>query len=301
MAERFPEQFDGPLPTPKSRLAQVADKKRERQEFWHLVFLYDRMTPEEKEEFGLFDRVVMGYRICRHLCRIKGILGDDEPLCATVGHNPSPWTHAVISSPPEEQEDLSEESKKPALEMPSPIYPPEDDEDESFEAFYTVAEETARRLQLYSYSAFGTRFLVDPKHRPLWPRPYTILAYEHRLLGEITSIEMKNGQVAVRDELIQRGFLAWEIESLIKISRHVLVRNVLMSTEEARAVLALRIEDLIQRARKPDGADIRAELAALKLMAWLHGLHKTEPDDGLSEAVDIVKNEEIREKKGKVT
>jgi len=301
VAERLPEQFDGPLPTPKSRLAKAADEKRERQEFWHLAFLYDQMTLEEKEEFGLFDRVVMAYRICRQLCRTKGILSDDEPLCATVGHSPSPWTAAVVSSPQEDTDDLSLEAKVSALATPTPIYPPEDEEDESFEAFFAAAQEAARRLQLHSYSAFGSQFLLDPKHRPLWPSPYTILSYEHRLLGEITSIEMKNGQVAVREELILKGFLAWEVESLIKISRHVLVRNVLMSTEEARAVLALRIEDLIQRARKPDGADIRAELAALKLMAWLHGLHKTEPDDGMGEAIDVVRNEEMKERKEKAT
>jgi len=299
VAEHRPEQFNAPLPAPKSALAKKAERRLELQEFWHMVFLYDKMTMEEKEEFSRLDRLVMAFRLCREMCRIKGILGEEEPLCSTIGQSPSPWVCPVSSCSPEvEFEPGQPERLTVLLGSPTTIYPPEDDEDDSFLLFFSGVNEAANKLMLGHTDPFGSTFLLNPAHRALWPSPYQILSYENKLLAEITKAEMEDGQVIVRDMLASKGFLTWEIESLIKTSRRTLVQNVLMSAEEATAILMLRIESLIQRCRKPDGGDIRAELASIKLMAWLQGLHRREPEDGLEEIADIVKNTELKEKKG---
>jgi hypothetical protein len=57
--------------------------------------------------------------------------------------------------------------------------------------------------------------------------------------------------------------------------------------EEDRAILSMRLEDLIQRSR--DALDMRVELGAIKQLAIVQGVTRAEPEDAMSEFARVVR------------
>lgn len=292
-----PGEFDGPVPEPgKSPLEEDHLRKLEIIEFWHRQFKMDKLPAAARSNQPAL--LQSSYRIIREICRIKGILEEDESLCATLEKDPNPWNTPI---PPGKNQILGWEGKFPVLQgRASPIYPPLDSPD-GLDSFYDGAAEAVQRLHLHLTpdGEIGLRYLLDRTlaSTGVWPEPIEILTFESRILHDLVKAEMQGGLVEAREFLVAKGFLAWEIGALVRGARELAISQFSISPDEARVMVILRIEEIIKRSR--DQQDIRAEIQAIKLMALILGLGRGElPDDleGMTEIVKRVSNERDKRK-----
>ena len=293
-----PEGFDGPVPEPgKSPLEDDHIRKLEIIEFWHRQFKMDKLPAAARSNQPAL--LQSSYRIIREICRIKGLLEDDETLCSTLEQSPNPWATPVQAKA--KHVILGWEGKFPSLQTKlSPIYPPLGNPD-ALDVYYEGMSEAVQRLHLHltPEGEIGLRYLMDRTlaDTGVWPEPLEILTFESRILHDLVKAEMAGGMVDAREFLVGKGFLSWEIGSLIRGSRELAISQFSISPDEARVVVLLRVEEIIKRSR--DQQDIRAEIQAIKLMALILGLGRGDLPDDLEGMTEIVKNVSIERDKKK--
>jgi len=283
-----PDGFDGPVPNPAgSQIEEDHLRKLEILEFWHRQFKMDRLPALARSNQPAL--LQSSYRLIREICRIKGILDDASSLCDTLELNPNPWATPVPA--------LANhvipgwEGKFPILQkQATPIYPPMG-VPAALNIFYEGLQEASQRLHLHlsPEGEIGLRYLLDRDlaDSGVWPDPLEILTFESRILHDLVKAEMTGGLVEARNFLVTKGFMAWEIGSLMRGAREMAINQFSLTQDEARVMIVLRLEEIIRRSK--DLQDIRAEIQAIKLMALILGLGRGEVPDDVEEMTEIVK------------
>lgn len=135
----------------------------------------------------------------------------------------------------------------------------------------------------------GMRDLLSPdKVRDLFPSRLKIAVFETLVVEETLRLLSDAGQAKTRRHLRDKyGFLAHESNSLIKCAKYKARQQTIGDLDEDRALMILRLEGLIDRAR--ESCDLRNELGGLKALAVVLGLAKVEADNGLSDFVQTVR------------
>lgn len=182
------------------------------------------------------------------------------------------------------------------LMPPPPLKDPGDDGDPLLDLWLEAAAAVADRLGLEdgtpampSLGLRGMRDLLSPeKVRDLYPSRLKIAVFETLLVEETLRKLSDAGQAKTRRYLRDKyGLLAHESNSLLKCAKYKARQQVIGDLDEDRALMILRLEGLIDRAR--ESCDLRNELGGLKALAVVLGLAKVEADNGLSDFVQTVR------------
>ena len=273
-------------------------------------------------------RALCCYRIVRELARIKGHIGAEESL-ADVKLFESPQfadyrTKNVTGK--DLWNDLGSEPLYKArkttvmpiletirelescLELPIPYEPPFKDE-ELTDSFVYVIEEVADSLYirrgstvLPDYGEYGLKGLFKRELvRLLWPSRHELVTLEYMLIDELIRELTEKGEIQARKHLvIKYGFMQHEALELLHLALRKTKDRVISDTEIVRAKMVLRLEHLAQEAS--ESCDVRAELAAFRLLAQITGLLVEVEDDKVESLVGAIRKlqENREERQGEI-
>jgi len=247
--------------------------------FWRACFRPDAPVapPEELHPH----RVMALWRITRFALRAIGRLAEDERLFdATERLEPDPWEFPVKplagASPPRYAAALLAHVTKAGG---APIICPS--EPLARAHWCDVAALAAKALALDSHPVgeAGVTGLCDPKTAALCcPTKEQLLAFEESFLGEVSRLIVQKGQPDTISHLCERyGFARGEAVGYAKLVRAEIAAEEVTDIEDARSFLSAHLLDYLARIK--DTANMRDELAALKLYGMIHGVTRGEVND----------------------
>jgi len=148
---------------------------------------------------------------------------------------------------------------------------------------------TFLRLDETDYGPPALPYLLQTPPNPKnWPDLYRLQEYEIHLVGEVLDILLDKGTRNAKDHLREVLSLRdHEINNVIRLAKIESRRRMEHDIEEERAILSMRLEDLIHRAR--EALDMRVELGAIKQLAIVQGVTRAEPDDAMSEFANVIR------------
>ncbi|MCP4897902.1 MAG: hypothetical protein GY906_13095 [bacterium] len=273
---------------------------------WDQVFAEERLTLEDLLPY----RIRSCWRIVREMARLKGLIADDEGLDVVLAMKPDPWIepsgYAVEDKAlysrlnAEVSEQLRDISllppKAPSIRPDGAVDPTYDPNSDVLLAKYM---RTTHFLSLYlqiergsvtdpSQGRYGLYGIGDPTLiRLAFPSRLQILAWEEIVVEETFKCMTEVGQSGAEEFLQDTyGLRPFEVNSIIKLAKSRARSKLENDLEEDRAVMVFRLEELARRAK--DGLDLRVELGALKQMALVMGLGRTDPEDSLRDFIDVV-------------
>lgn len=136
--------------------------------------------------------------------------------------------------------------------------------------------------------------------RVLWPSQLQLLYWEEVLINRTLERLTKKGIPAVRRGLREEeGMTHAESTVMVKLALALAREQTDTDVEEQRAIMILRLEDFLQRAR--DTLELKVELAGLKQLSIVQGLSKTDPEDTLSVFASIVKDYDAKDTDRRLT
>lgn len=159
-----------------------------------------------------------------------------------------------------------------------------------------VVEEIARYLGIEAGSKedpdqgrLGLIGLVNKvTTRALWPNRLQIVFWEEELIYQTLNKLITKGSEATRKWLADyHGFTRYETTSLVRMAVNLSRGQAEADVEELRALMVLRLEDYIRRAK--DSCELRAELMGLKQLSIVQGLGKVDPEDAMTAFSAIVR------------
>lgn len=282
-----------------------ADENLTTQEFWKKIFQAERLTLEDL----LPARAFAAWRFVREFLRVQSVLRPDDSLTESVPFDPAcdywtvlrPYVPRGLAPHPALRAALEQAA---ALDPPGlPILPPppppeqigEDGEplagyrpgtDARLLAYMDAFEAITRYLHLDTSSPLGLRGLASPSlFRLLFPSRAQILATEEYLVGQALDLLVLRGVNDARRQLLETYSLeAHEVLGLIKMANQEATRRTEASLEENKAIMVLRLEEIIRQSFDP-----RAKMAALKQLAIVHGFGRMEPEDAAHEFAAVVR------------
>lgn len=136
---------------------------------------------------------------------------------------------------------------------------------------------------------YGTAGLFDPTLiRLIFPSRMQLIAWEQLLIEETIDLLVEKGLRETKVRLFKKyGLQGFEAGNLLRLARAQAKQQLEGDVEEDRAITLLKLEDYIRRSR--DALDLRAELAGLKQVSLVLGLNKMEPNDTMSEFINVVR------------
>lgn len=144
----------------------------------------------------------------------------------------------------------------------------------------------------------GLNGLIDYDFvRQNWPSAAEIVSYEHLLLTELMRMMVEKSTKTTLDYMTNTlGFNALEIQGHMKMVRALARIHAERDQDEERAISLLRLEEY--RLRAQESLDLKAEMNALKQIAMIMGLTRSEADDNMQDFMDVVKNVSAKAAKG---
>ncbi|MFG0317742.1 MAG: hypothetical protein ACF8XB_10750 [Planctomycetota bacterium JB042] len=299
-------------------------KRMALERWWADAFREAKLTPADLHPF----RLRVAWRVSREIARMKTIVALDETLERATAERPdgkdpwlehcglrytdgdakkssaawrvlrlhSPGTKAAPHGrglgllPPPVPEEFVEDGK-----VVESYDPRSKADDEALHRWLEALDIVVRLLGIERGSTenpqqgfLGLRYVLDPETvRASWPTRWEVMAFEFHLIEEVLEELTAHGVQAARRKLRDKYWLVdREVSGLVALARSAAAGRVQADLEELRALMVLRLEDLAERAR--DSLDTRVELNALKQLAIVQGLSKTEPEDAVRDFVDVV-------------
>jgi hypothetical protein len=287
----MPIARDGsPLPVSKE------EKKRYAKEFFALIFKESTATLEDFHPA----RVRVFFRLARELARHLGALGDEQPLSDL-----SAWTKPLRPKQALGRYEATSRALRagPDLAILPPPAPTSDLDgydpasDRALVHYCQALEILARDLRIDEgtddepyLGRYGLRGLTDPELvRLACPSPEEILEWESQLVLDTFTVYLGRGTNGAYTWLKnEHGLTTREALPLIRAASAEALKRHEGDIEEKRAAMALRLEDFGRRARR--AMNLPAELGSMKLQALVGGFARVEPENMLSELVDVVKH-----------
>ena len=252
--------------------------------FWTVIFERERLSVAKRHR----DRLSVATRMVRELARLKGLVRDEQLLMDSqllLGHWGVPIEY-INPHPPG-----PEYIRKAFISMGPPETP--SFADPHLLQWVDIMEAIAARIGIYS-TAQGLRGIyqmLDPAHtQGIFPRPEEIMAFERFQIEEILQAQVQEGvfrsmKILTREE---EGYSLSmpEAKRALQLSKSIAPEITQAEIETEKAMMILRIEDVIQNAKTQ--GDIRAELQALKLLTFVQGLHRVSGDDTMQELMRVI-------------
>lgn len=130
--------------------------------------------------------------------------------------------------------------------------------------------------------------LQTPPNPNNWPDAMLIAQYETVLVDEVLEQLLDKGVRKATSELLRtQGINDHETRGLIRLAKYESRVRMESELEDDRAIISMRLEDLIHRARQ--SLDMRVEIAAIKQLSIVQGVTRAEPEDALTEFARVVK------------
>lgn len=128
----------------------------------------------------------------------------------------------------------------------------------------------------------GMMGLTDPERPDITvlacPSIAELLMWELFLIDEATKMLANTGEHLIDTAFREHyGLLPFETDAIISRARKAILERVSLDVEEQRALMVMRINDVMARAK--EALDPRAELMALKLLSQTVGITRAEPED----------------------
>lgn len=257
-------------------------------------------------------RLIVTWRITRWLATHRGLLYTEDTLAEGLASPspdiPDPWTTptALRNKPPGALPTsvyslrtllLKDDTPPLALVPPVPaasVNPANDHATHCFIHMVTIAAEGLNLLDgskadpdLGRYGLFG---LLEPQLlAAAWPSPRQIAEYEHLILERVIELIVKDSYQHARKEVRDKfGLLPNEIKQVMAMARALASEMTEGSIDEARAIMLLRLEDYIKRAR--EACQMREEMNAMKQLSIIQGLAEADKDNIDDDFRKIVEN-----------
>ncbi len=270
-------------------------------EVWARAFMEEKLTLEDLLPY----RIRAAWRIVREMGRLKGLVADDEGLDCILGISPDPWAEpcGFGTDDTEMYSRLNGDVARSLVMLP--LLPPAMD-DTPCEGYNPRTDDrlhqymaTIHFISLYLHIERGSRLdpaqgryglygIEDPSLiRLSFPSRLQILAWEDMIVEEAFRCMAEDGQAAAEEFLHDTyGLRSFETLSLIKLAKCKARKRLENDLEEDRAIMIYRLDEVARRAKT--GMDLRTELGALKQMALVMGLGRSDPEDSLRDMIDVV-------------
>lgn len=235
------------------------------------------------------------WRWCRAAGQAVGRVAEDEGLeQALADSDPCPWTERLYARPTPTQRALLRNGATSSMfgavgGEGIPLLPPQDARTPRWcEAFSIVATDL-----LFKRAPRGPdclRYLEDPSlARFLELSEETILAVEELMVDQAQRVLLRHGHHAVVDHFTANyGLTRREGMSLVLLAKADARLQGKSSVEDDRALMIAQLQSLVDRAR--ESMHTGDELRALRELARVQGLTRTEPEDRGAEFLNIVRS-----------
>lgn len=170
------------------------------------------------------------------------------------------------------------------------------DEDGHLCLYVQLLERLAALLGIYKGSLempdsgrLGMMGLNDPLLvRLAFPSKLQIMAWECELVSETAELLARHGLTEVRRRLYNHyGLTFKELDELTAMARREILQRSQMDADESKALMLLRLEDYVSRAR--DSLNLEAEIRGLKQLTTVLGISRMEADDLVGAFVEVAR------------
>lgn len=256
----------------------------------YLLSTDDRLPVPAEEDTP--HRILVLWRLARATARLTGICAEDEPLDAATEIVPSPWHQAVAPKlSPAQQTVLRRSSAASMIALFAdglPLLPPSEPERAKrwCEAMSMLARDLG--IERTEEGCLGLRGLLHPKTcGRAGVSESNVLAIEELLVDEAQRLIVECGERPAIEHFRNRyGFARKEAIGLIRLARADALATGGSSVEEDRALMIAQLKDLIARAKEEMNTE--RELKALKQLAAIQGLTRTEPEDQARDFMRVI-------------
>ncbi len=263
------------------------------------TLLRDDDVPPDPPEEALPHRILVMWRLARATSRLLGICAEDEALDAATEIQPSPWTEAAKPRLlPSQQAVLRRASAADIIALFGgglPLLPPEEREIATrwCKAMAIMAADLG--IERTEEGRDGLAGVLHPRTAAHSGVTEThVLAVEELLIDEAQKLIVECGERTAIDHFRNRyGFARKEAIGLIRLARADAMHVGGSSVEEDRALMIAQLKDLIARAKEEMNSD--KELKALKQLAAIQGLTRTEPEDRAADFARVIEAIAIRQ------
>ena len=237
--------------------------------------------------------VVALWRWARAAAQAVGRLSDDETLDAALGDSePCAWTKRLVPRPTPSQRALLRQGATSALYTATAgdgisLLPPRDGRAPSWSAaLESVAEDVGMTRAPRGPDVL--RLLLDPELAQLVPvNVKAINRLEDLLVDQAQRVLFRHGERGVMDHFRdQYGLSRRECLGLVRLARSDALQYGRSSVEDDRALMVAQLKDFADRAR--EAMNMGDEIRALRELARVQGLTRTEPEDKMSEFLGVV-------------
>lgn len=235
------------------------------------------------------------WRWCRAAGQAVGRVGEDESLeQALADSDPCPWTVRLYARPTPTQRALLRQGATSSMYGAVggegiALLPPTNGSAAArwCEAFSVVATDLVFKRAPRGPDCL--RYLEDPslaQHIELSEE--TILAVEEVMVDQAQRVLLRHGHHAVVDHFTERyGLTRREGMSLVLLAKADARLQGKSSVEDDRALMIAQLQGLVDRAR--ESMHTGDELRALRELARVQGLTRTEPEDRGAEFLGVVR------------
>lgn len=249
--------------------------------------------PDEEFAELLPERILVAWRIIRPLAFALGLCAEDESLDAATDREPSPWTTPRVPDlSVRDQLAVRRSTIARVLQFGStglPLLPPPAG-DPLLAKWCCAAAFMARDVgvERSARGRAGLEPFLDPAIAPFCGvTPEHLLGLERVIVDETTRIVVESGDAAaVRYYRERYCFSRGEAMALVRLARSEALRAAPQSIEEARAITVARLEDFLGRAKET--MNMADELRALKELARVQGLTRSEPEDRAGDFLRVI-------------
>lgn len=244
--------------------------------------LRDGTPPMPPEEFYP-QRIMVMWRLTRTLARVLSICAEDEPLDSATEMEQSPWHHPTKPSLSAGQQELVRRASKheiAALCKDGLSLLPPDDLD-ACKRWCGVMQVIATDLGI-ERTLEGREGLLGLLHpataQYAGVTDRQVLAMEELMIDEAGALIVDVGERATTGHFREKyGFSRKEALGLVRLARADALRAAGSSVDEDRALMIANLKDLVARAKEEMNQE--RELKALKQLAAIQGLTRTEPEN----------------------
>lgn len=247
------------------------------------------------EDTGLAAHLVVAlWRWSRAAAHAVGRLSEDETLDMALGDSlPDSWTDRLVPRPTPSQRALIRQGATSAIYQAVsgdgiPLLPPQDGRAAEWcRAFEAVAEDLGLRRAARGPDVM--RLLGDPLLAPRVPiSPQSVNRLEEILVDQAQRVLFRHGERGVMDHFRdQYGLARRECLGLVRLARADAMTYGRSSVEDDRALMVAQLKDFADRAR--ESMNMGDEIRALRELARVQGLTRTEPEDKMSEFLGVVR------------
>lgn len=241
--------------------------------------------------------VVLLWRWARSAAQAVGRLSDDETLDAALGDSePDAWHVRLVPRPTPSQRALLRQGATSVLYEATarhggegiPLLPPRDARvSEWCQALEAVAEDLGASRAPRGPDCL--RLLLDPALAPLVPiGARAVCRLEDLLIDQAQRVLFRHGERGVMDHFRDAyGISRRECLGLVRLARADAMTYGRSSVEDDRALMVAQLKDFADRAR--EAMNMGDEIRALRELARVQGLTRTEPEDKMSEFLGVVR------------